>query len=698
MARRKSYPASQGTKVVRARRAGKFHGDDAEGGGTIGSRQWWKCDEGLDAAMQLQAWVERLRPWWVGYGMMDLVHEAIYRGRPLGATQTQNLGTYLLLRSGSLLNLNVVMSCVDTATARLTKRRPMPMIGADDADYSEKEFAKQNSRILRRKMGSTRVEKMSPLLIRDFCIRGDGCAKIERHGGDVRVKRIPIYELVVDPFEAEASGGEFRTLAHVRPEPREMVAARYPKYERQIMDAPAYARSEPWLMHAYQGLSLADYIEVSEAWHLPSAPGADDGQHIVCIKGQCVMRRRWHVDRFPVKFSRWSPPTRGFRGEGLVSQLAGIQEQINDILKDAREGLKNGSQLTIFVQRGANVNKHHLRARHPKVVEFDGVEPHYVAPNPVSEQAIRILLMLIDQAYQISGISQMNAQGKNTLGANASGRAIDTMDDLQSDRFAHVEADYQQFRVELGEGMLDEAHAMYCEAHGKTDADDDDNDDTYEETPDPIEPDCLAPWIRNGQWDRVCLDDGTYHVALEPVNYLADARSGKLDQVNDLGKAGLIPDPAIQADLFDEPDIAAANRVILGPKHNIDSIISGLKDVSVPMLDLQPDQYMNLPLGVLMVKGELNEAQSHRRHEHPDENLEIILERFRQWIELAKAEITRAEQGAMATSPQGLQAGNMVAAQNASTLQPGLGGPAPAPAMGPPMPGDPGMAPPGMIS
>jgi hypothetical protein len=430
---------------------------------------------------------------------------------------------------------------------------------------------------------------------------------------------------------------------------------------------------------------------VFESWHLPSGPGELDGQHIVVIKGAgTVMRRCYKVERFPVKRVQWSPPTRGVgRGEGLVAQLAGIQEQINDILRDAREGLKNGSQLTIFAQRSANVNKHHLRARHPKVVEFDGVEPHYVAPNPVSEQAIRILLMLIDQAYQISGISQMNAQGKNTLGANASGRAIDTMDDLQSDRFAHVEADYQQFRVECGEGIVDEAKAMYDEVHNAKDA------PTWDETPDPVED--LAPWIADNEWDDVELDKGTYTIALEPVNYLADSRSGKLDQVNELGKAGLIPDPAIQADLFDEPDIARANRIILGPKHNLDAIMQGLSDPAVPMLDLQPDQYMNLPLGVLIAKGELNEIQSEQRNSRKPDSYEPILERYRQWIELARQEIQKAESGAMAASPQGLQSNAMGAAQSAMSLQPGLmGDPAAAPPMAPGA-GDAGMVPPGTV-
>jgi hypothetical protein len=88
--------------------------------------------------------------------------------------------------------------------------------------------------------------------------------------------------------------------------------------------------------------------------------------------------------------------------------------------------------------------------------------------------------MLIGQMYQISGISQMAAQSKNPLGANASGKAIDSMDDLQSERFAHVEADYQQYRVLLGASTIDLAQDIADEVAGKLEPYFDQQEDTLE--------------------------------------------------------------------------------------------------------------------------------------------------------------------------------------------------------------------------
>lgn len=690
MAYKRRKPKKQGTsarpKTVRARRKSEFAGDEDDDTQVL-TKQFWHCESGVDCAATAWSWIDRLRTQHVGDSMMDLVYEAIYRGRPMGANQASVGRNFLLLRSGSLINLNIVMSMVDTATARLTKRRPMPMISADDANYSQRRFAKRCSRVLRRKIGGQQISEMSPQIIRDMCIRGDGVIKAETFAGDVHNKRIPVYELVLDQFECENGGA--RTMAHVRPEDRSVMMARYPKFAEQIADAPAYSRQEPWANWAYQQQTVSDFIEVRELWHLPSIPGATDGQHVVTIKGQVVYRVAWQWPCFPVVRPQWSAPPRGesgergWRGGGLVEQLLGIQEQINDILRDAREALKYSSQLTIFVQRGSNVNKHHLRKRHPAVVEYDGVEPHYVAPNPVSEQAIRILLMLIEQAYQVTGISQMAAQSKNTLGAGASGKAIDTMDDLQSDRFAHVESGYQQARVKLGAVNTYLAKDLYEQAHPNSDI------ERFDESPDVIAEDDLAAWIKGTDWSKLDLESGDFHIVLEPVNYLADAREGRLAQVGELGKNGLIPDPAIQADLFDEPDIQAANRIILGPKHKLDMIMEGLAEPDVPMFELQPDQYTNLALGVLMAKGELNEAEASRRFDREDADLELVCDRFRQWIEMAKDQLARSKPSDQAVSPAGMMAANMGPAQSAMSLQPGLGAPPPAPPMDgtmPPMP------------
>lgn len=658
MAKRKSKPAE---KAIKARRRTDAERDEDVSDDQARSVKWWKCDEGTMAAAALWTWVDRLRPALVAANYMDLIYEAIYEGRPLTNVGAANGLEMLRTRASSPARFNITRSMVDTATARLTKRRPMPAISADDAGWTEKRFARSTSRILRRKMGSSTVERMSPEVIRDMIIRGDGCAKVVRCGGDVEVERIPIYEVVYDP--GETYYGPPRTLAHHRPLPREVLLAEFPDHEEAINAAATFNRADQWTQYTYGNISLTDRIEVAESWHLPSGADTDDGQHIIAIRGCTLLRECWNRSTFPIKRCRWSPPTRGFRGHGLVEDLAGIQAKIDDILRDAQEALYFGSMLKVFQPRQAGVAKNHLRARHPVVIEYDGAPPTYVAPNPVSEQAIRILMLLLDKAYEIAGISQMSASSKSTLGSNASGKALDTMEDIQSDRFAHVESDYMQFRVDLGRGICDEAKAMYEEAHG-------DDAREFGESPEPIAVADLAPWIREHDWSKVDIEGGDYHLIIEPINFLPDSRAGKLSFVAEMSKAGLIPDPTMTADLFDEPDVARMNRTTLGPKHNIDRVLEGLADPAVPTMDLAPDETWNLALAVLMAKGERNEAQA-------DGADGEILERY-DWFLQECARLLKIASTGEAASLQGAQAANQVAQANAAGALPTDGMPMPA--------------------
>lgn len=643
-------------------------GDSASSSGyTV---RWWRTADGASCAGQLWTWIDRLRPRWALECIADLIHEAIYADRPLGEGNTFDGANWMGASPGAARSpLHAIKGIVDTATARLSKVRTMPVVSADDADYDEKLFAKETSRILRRKLGKGKFAKETPLYVRDMCIRGDGVWKVIRCGGDVEAERIPVYELIVDP--REAFYGDPRTIAHVRPMAREVLLEEFgddPEDREAIEKAATFRRTDPWMLYVYQGPSFADHVEVAESWHLPSGPTATDGQHIICIRGRVLLREPWKRPRFPVARASWTPPIRTFRGAGLVEELSAAQDFINEILSAAREGITEGMHLKVFTPRGSNIVKDHLRADGPAVLEYDGVEPHYIAPDPVSKQAWAIAFQIKDEMYVLSGVSQNAAASKSPLGNNVSGKALDTMDDFQTDRFAHVENEIMQARVEVGRLIIDEARAMYDEAHTKADA-----PHPFPEHGDRIANDELASWIKNHPWDKVDIDGGSFHLTLEGINFVGGTRGGKLEEAAEASKAGLIPDPSMTAALFDEPDIQRMNRPILGPFHQIERQMQLLATTEAPYEQCAPDEYQNLNLALLMAKGELGEAIA-------DEASDEVVERFRQYIKDVKRLQKLASPASMAPSLSGAQDASTIAQPNATTLQPGMG----AAPMGPP--------------
>lgn len=624
--------------------------DDGERADSGSLRHWWLLeDQALtDAAW---GWIDRLRSRHRRQSMMDALWEAVYKDTPIGTPLDNAIGVATLRTQQS--RQNIVMSMVDTLRARIGKRRPMPVISADDAGPSEKLFAKRASRVLRRKLGHPNVERMSPLCVRDGLIRGTGVAKAYRVGGDVQVERVPRRELFVDP--AEAQYGTPRTMAQVKRVDRGVLLAMFPERSEDIRRAPRASRDE-W--RVLDETSDADLVEVGELWHLPSGCDAEDGRHAMVIRGVApLLSCEWERPRFPFAFFQFNEAIDGFWGTGLVEHAAPIQQEVNSMLKDMGEGISQGMQLKVFLPRSSNVDKNHMRARNPVVVEHDGSVPTYVAPLPFNPAVLSYLQWRIQQAYEMAGISQASATSRNPLGSNASGKALDTMYDLESDRFSHVELQYAMFRVDLGQIILDEARDI---AEDKT-----------------VEADERAPWITELDWKRIDIDSGDYHLNLEPINFLPDSRSGKLAQVKEMAEAGLLQNPMQTAALFDEPDLQRANRYLLGPYRMLERWCELLADTAVELEELMPTplHVAYLDLAKEMAKGELAH-QIADSHDPPSDEEQQVQARYRWALQMLEAEAGKAAPAAAPAMPAPMPADPAAAA-----MPPGA--PMPPPAVDP---------------
>ena len=594
----------------------------------MNSPNWWTLQKrSMDLATAVWGRVAGLRLRRKNDNLRDLIHEAIYLGRPIrgargdfpGATQTPSAPA----------NINVVRTKVSAISSRMAKHRPFPVISAEDAGWTEKRFARRISSVLRSRLGQTSIERDRTLRIRDSLIRGTGVAKVVRtSGNDVTVERVPRSEILFSPRDAQH--GTPRSMYQIRTYPLEALLAQYPdRKARAVLEQEATRASydaDGWYEWGDDWIDDTDHVVVVEAWHLPSGYGAKDGRYVKTVRGAVLEDCPWDRPRFPFAFTHWDAPIRGMFGIGLVEDLAGPQAKINDVARDIQEALYYGAQLTIFSPRGSKVNKEELRARHPKVVEYDGAIPTYLAPLPVSQQLFQFLDWLINWCDDASGLSRDFQSGKTQLGANASGKAMDTLDDIQSDRFAMFQLHDSLAMVDVGALVIDEARAIYAECSKSE----------------------MAPWIAEHKWDKVQLDEGLYHLKLEPMNFLPGTRAGKLSAANELGQAGLIQDPTDMLEMMEEPDLQRLNRKLLGPRRAIARVMEGLIDIDVDLYELSPDAFFPLDAGIAEARAELDDAWAGKAPES-------VLDRFRRWIELAQykkdeIEAAAAPPAQMATS------------------------------------------------
>lgn len=617
----------------------------------LANRYWWAKESSQDAADGLWLFIERNHQRRRSLAVIDSVHQAIYEDRPVGETPNMAMQR-LRQRRSAPATLNVTGAMTDTVVSRLVRRRPMPIIGADDAGWSEKLFARRASRVMRRIMGGTRMESTRPLVVRDMAVRGTGATQVCRSKGDVAFERFPRSEIVYDPDDGFY--GAPKTMARHCWKPLEEMIARYPQHAQAIESAatrrPEYVGDRD--ISTNFGNKTEDWVEVAYGWHLPMTLADDPdkpvgGRAIVAVRNQVLSDEPWTRTRHPISLMHWEIPFSGLDGTGLIEGLAGCQAKVNDIAQDLQEALYFGSSLKVMLQRNANVNKHHLRARHPVVIEYDGsVPPQYVAPNPVAPTVIQFLDWLIGKMHDIGGISQLSTGSKNPLGANASGKALDTMYDIESDRFAFIELLCSIASCDTGRCMIDEAKAIAADTP-KADQ---------------------AEWIQEIDWRKAVIDGGPYHLSIEPTNFLPETRAGKLAFVTEMMEKGLIKDPSVIAGLFEEPDIAGIFKIVRGPRRSIERTAEDLADLDVefPM----PDPMQPLELGIEWMKAEYNDAWANRA---PDE----VLGRYRDWVRLAKAELDKGK-SALAAMQQPAPAGPPM---------PGVGPPGRLGPGGPQMPG-----------
>lgn len=458
--------------------------------------------------------------------------------------------------------MNVVQSCVDTLTSRITQQRPRPVFLTDNGDYRLRNMAKQMNSFIMGEFYQMKAYELGALLLRDAAVWGTGVAKVFERNKRVSLERRLPMELLVD--ENDGIYGDPRQLFELKLVDRSVLAAENQDKRSMIENAQqGYPYSEA-------DRTASDQIIVAEAWHLPSGPDANDGRHcIVCSEGT-ILDEPWKKDTFPFVFLHYSPRPMGFWGQGLAEQLMGTQVEINKLLMTISQSINLVGVPRVFVEDGSKVVKAHLNNSIGSIVTYRGTKPQYEVAPCVPQELYAQLQRLVDYAYQQSGISSLAAAAQKPAGLN-SGEALRNYDDIQSDRFAALTRRYDQFFIDLAYQDIYEAKEI-CETEGKYTTVYPNKDGTKE------------------------IDLPKADLLENPIIQCFDASSlprdpaGRLQKVTEMMQGGLI-DPTEGRRLLDFPDIEQVDKLKASREERIlqilDQIVESGKYTPVdPFIDL----------------------------------------------------------------------------------------------------------------
>jgi hypothetical protein len=507
------------------------------------------------------------------------------------------------------LTLNIIQSVCDTVKSKIAKNRPKPSFVTSGGNWSEQRKAKLLDKYCQGQFHEVGAYKLGVRAVLDSTVFGTGVDKVYLRDGKICVDRVIPEELLVD--DADGIYGTPRSIYQRKAIPREVLLGSLDDFN---IDAKRRADVEAAVRDAKRpadGLplgSVGDMVEVVEAWHLPSSSKAKDGRHVIAIDKAWLVDEEWKREEFPFVFLRWAERLLGFWGQGLAEQLAGLQLEINKLLKKIRDILHIASTNRVYLERGSKIDAKQLSNAIGAIVYYTGTPPVERAGNSVPPELFEQLERLYQKAFEIAGVSQLAAQAKKPAGLD-SGEAIRTYDDIETERFSTFAQALEQYYLDLGRQMISLA----------------------KEVPDFEVRAVSRKFMRSIKWKDVDLDDDKYVMQMFPTSSLPTTPAARQQTVAEWQKAGWISNEEARR-LLDFPDLESSNNLAFAAFEDIAREIEHLLEGG----DFRPPEpYQNLQLGQQMMQSAYLRA---RDEGAPEE----VLDGLRHWMDEAAALVQKA--------------------------------------------------------
>lgn len=564
--------------------------------GPLDDHQWWLAPDG-EKHLQLIGCVKYIRRNQADRKVADLLHYSMYGGYSVGGFGF-GYAVRKPLASMTRLTLNVCRNMVGAVTSKIAaKNKPKPTFLTDAGDYELREKAQNLEKFVEGVFYDSGVYKELSLCFRDACVFGTGVLKVLPGAKKVDVERTLPLEVIVD--DAEGAAGDPANIYQRKYYDRLVLRRKVEKWlkgdvERKdkalaLLSVKQAADSDDaeW---AFQ--TTADQVLVTEGWHRGETDD-EPGRHVIAIDGATLVDEEWEGP-FPFAFMRWTPSLTGFFGEGLVEELMGVQREINKILQQIQRGqhLITGHYL---VENGSKVVQQHINNDLAAIVKYTGTRPEYIAPSIIAPEIYTHLWQLYAKAFEITGISQLNATGQKPAGLN-SGEAQRVYQDIQTERFLEVGQSYEEFVVEAARQVVRCARRI---------------GGSYR---------VFAEGKSGGQfldWADVNIDDDLYRIRVYPTSLLPSTPAGKLAWAQDMIKSQVMP-PEDVLDVLDYPDIDAFKKRKLAPRKIVERNIAHMLKTGE---FVSPEPFDNHTLALQLV----NEAYAEARLMNvPEPKLELL--------------------------------------------------------------------------
>lgn len=290
----------------------------------------------------------------------------------------------------------------------------------------------------------------------------------------------------------------------------------------------------------------------------------EEHKQIVFINGEKYFEKEYESDKLPILTLYYNDPVFGNLTTSIVRELDGIQTQVDMISAKIAAAAQSSDATKTFVVEGSNLQPKDLSNKAGMVYGIK-LPPGVSTPPVVGVQDppfnpfwLQLIQYYVKQAYEIVGISELSAQSKKPSGLD-SGKALQTLEDIESDRFERQTTHYVQSFVDLAKLIIDIM---------------------------PENSDILPTSLNNSslKWKDVKKQSDLFKIQYSAATAFSKDPAKKQEQIIQYNQLGLIPASKI-ARFMDMPDMeeafAGASAVADGVSAVIANAIEN-EDYSIP--------------------------------------------------------------------------------------------------------------------
>jgi len=407
---------------------------------------------------------------------------------------------------------NVIAMAIETKVSKLSTLKVRPYFTPVNGTFKTSKTAKAALEFFDAYYDDQAIYQKMAQAYRDACIFENGCLNVDEE--TTNVNHVAPWEFFVDP--AEWNFGKLSSCMWYR--------QMYP-----AVALPENARKHPEVMKMLEANPTvkAKYTIYYDLYN---------HRKFKFYNQIMVEETELFSDRPPFLLIWYKDPIKGFFSTSMVDDLYTIQSQIDTLSTRVDAAVRKSPFNVIIIPDGGNVKESKLSNEAGIVLRWtpgqSTGQPIVSTPPAIDQQYLSMIDFNMQKALNRGGISELSALAKKP-GGNPSGVALQTLEDVESDRHNVDVLNYEKMLVNLARLCID----VY---------------------PDKL-PVLPATLNRDNTitWKDIKEQSGLLNIQYSSASSLSKDPSEKLKQIQELMKMNLVQSSQA-ASLLEQPDIQQA--------------------------------------------------------------------------------------------------------------------------------------------